>query len=230
MKRYNVLSTSLFNRAFDRKVFVPVFLLLGLAAVVTNVNALSYTKITSQAGLGSSGSNVSAIQSFLASNPNIYPQGLVTGYFGSFTADAVSNFQLQYGLPVVGRVGPMTMAKMNALIDSGYGLDVASPFISNLAVSPTSGSAQISWITNESATAKIYYGTFPLMVSEGDITGSGLAVLNGNLGANDNFLSVSKNFVLSNLSPNTLYYYTIVATDASGNVSMTPINSFRTTQ
>jgi len=60
--------------------------------------------------------DVSFLQSFLASHDAVYPEKLVTGHFGKLTASAVSAFQSLYGLPSVGRVGPLTLQKLNELL------------------------------------------------------------------------------------------------------------------
>src|SRR6185436_15994829 len=70
---------------------------------------------------GMSGSDVSALQTFLAQDNTIYPQGLVTGYFGPLTFSAVSNFQSRNGIATVGRVGPITLAEINRQMASGMG-------------------------------------------------------------------------------------------------------------
>src|SRR3989338_7152445 len=67
-----------------------------------------------QLQVGMSGSDVSALQTFLAADVTLYPQGLVTGYFGNLTKAAVSNFQSRNGISPVGRVGPVTLAVLNA--------------------------------------------------------------------------------------------------------------------
>jgi peptidoglycan hydrolase-like protein with peptidoglycan-binding domain len=87
--------------------------------------AQTFPSLTAQAGIGSKGTNVSNLQTFLASNPMIYPEGLVTGYYGGLTAQAVRNFQLYYGIDQVGNVGPITLAKLNSVIGNGYGLPLA---------------------------------------------------------------------------------------------------------
>jgi peptidoglycan hydrolase-like protein with peptidoglycan-binding domain len=69
-----------------------------------------------------SGASVRNLQTFLAENPAIYPQGEVTGYFGTLTLKAVQRFQSKYGIAkpgerVYGYVGPATRAKLNSLIE-----------------------------------------------------------------------------------------------------------------
>lgn len=48
--------------------------------------------------------------------PDVYPEGLVTGYFGSLTEKAVKRFQTKYGIEQTGFVGPQTRSKLNSLI------------------------------------------------------------------------------------------------------------------
>jgi hypothetical protein len=73
--------------------------------------------------LNSRGSEVIALQNFLKSlGPEIYPEGLVTGFYGNLTKMAVGRFQLKYGIvsgpndPGYGVVGPKTRAKINSLL------------------------------------------------------------------------------------------------------------------
>lgn len=68
--------------------------------------------------LGLKSEDVSRLQTLLASQPAIYPEGLVTGYFGPLTLKAVQRFQLEYKIitnqsdPGFGYVGPKTRAKL----------------------------------------------------------------------------------------------------------------------
>ncbi|MBI2592548.1 MAG: peptidoglycan-binding protein [Candidatus Colwellbacteria bacterium] len=77
----------------------------------------SYTQPLSQ---GSKGGDVTALQNLLKSE-GVYPEGLVTGYFGNLTQKAVGKFQEKYGIadsnnPGYGFVGPKTRAKINSLL------------------------------------------------------------------------------------------------------------------
>lgn len=70
--------------------------------------------------LGSRHADVRKLQEALGTDSEVYPEGLVTGYFGPATRRAVQRFQEKYGLarPGVsgyGFVGPKTRAKLNEL-------------------------------------------------------------------------------------------------------------------
>ncbi len=57
----------------------------------------------------------------LATDPEIYPEGLITGYFGPLTRRAVKRFQKIAGIEQVGVVGPKTLSKINELLEEGAG-------------------------------------------------------------------------------------------------------------
>lgn len=66
------------------------------------------------------GTQVEALQKFLAQDKTLYPEGLVTGYFGTLSENAVKRFQERYGIARQGEggygfVGPKTRAKLNSL-------------------------------------------------------------------------------------------------------------------
>lgn len=201
-------------------------------------SAQTFAPITAQAGPGSRGGHVTNIQTFLASNPSFYPQGLITGYFGSLTQAAVQRFQAFYGIVSsgspsttgYGRVGPATMARMNALIAGGnVSTDVAAPYISGVAVTASSNSASVTWNTNEPATGRLYYSLTPITFNEGNERSVGFAITSGNSASFDSMLRSAHSASVSGLSPNTTYYYLIVVTDPSGNVSISlPGATFRT--
>ncbi|MEK7479129.1 MAG: putative zinc-binding metallopeptidase, partial [Patescibacteria group bacterium] len=62
---------------------------------------------------GSRGSEVERVQVLLKEFPELYPEGIVSGYYGPATTRAVTRFQTTYGMSAIGKVGPSTRAKLN---------------------------------------------------------------------------------------------------------------------
>src|SRR4051812_21434009 len=65
---------------------------------------------------GMNGEDVAALQSALSEDKDVYPEGLVSGFFGPMTEKAVKKFQKKYHISVVGAVGPITMARLNLIL------------------------------------------------------------------------------------------------------------------
>lgn len=89
---------------------------------------------------GMSGEEVSVLQGFLAADPEIYPEGLVTGYFGPLTEKAVQKFQEKYGVVSggvagYGTFGPKTREKAMAVASATAG----SAAVSEGSVAPITG-------------------------------------------------------------------------------------------
>lgn len=212
------------------KISPRVFIAAGLLAVAVFVTSTpsfaSADAINRQLELGNSGSDVSTLQTFLAKDVTIYPQGLVTGYFGSLTKSAVSNFQVRNSIPSVGRVGPVTLVAINAQITGGMnsGADVSAPWISGVSVGVNTNSAIVNWNTSEGARGVVYYSNTPLTMYEhpNSVDVSGYTALT------DSILRNSQSVTVSGLQPNTVYYYLVYSTDQAGNVSITLPASFRT--
>ena len=81
-------------------------------------------QLTRTLALGMSGEDVKALQALLASDPDIYPEGLITGFFGPLTEKAVEKLQARFGIEAVGIVGPLTRNTLNGLfghINKGKG-------------------------------------------------------------------------------------------------------------
>ena len=183
--------------------------------------------LTAHLGIGSTGTNVSNLQTFLASNSDIYPSGRVTGYYGAETAAAVKQYQLSYGIAMLGNVGPATFASVNNTMSSGYGIDVYGPTIYNTSVNASQSSATINWVATGYAYGKVYYSTSPFSVTEavGNFTAP---IILGGQNVSTAYASNNQSVTINNLQSSTTYYYIIQATDASGNVSITNTATFFT--
>jgi peptidoglycan hydrolase-like protein with peptidoglycan-binding domain len=70
---------------------------------------------------GVTGDDVKLLQEILATDPDVYPEGLITGYFGPMTKNAVKRFQKIAGLDQVGAVGSQTLSRLNQLLTEGAG-------------------------------------------------------------------------------------------------------------
>lgn len=200
---------------------------LALVLVVSPLIA-SADMLTRQLQLGMRGSDVSSLQMFLAQDNTIYPQGLVTGYFGSLTKSAVSNFQARNGISTVGRVGPQTLAVINSQMAGGTVSSSNQRIIGQLSLSTSNNQASMSWNTSEGTTAAVYYSTSPLTLTEASdftpftISGGSMVVLNSDL-------RTSHSGTITGLNNNTTYYYVVYVKDAQGNESITLPATFQTT-
>lgn len=190
--------------------------------------------INRQLEVGMRGTDISAMQTFFAADTTIYPQGIVSGYFGFLTKAAVSNFQSKNGISSVGRVGPATLPVLNAQMASGMhaGADIYAPLITSVNVNFTSTTATINWTTNDIVRGKMFYSTSPIMLGNTfDTTGINFVepFVSGTLSPSyDGIARSAQSAYIGGLTPNTTYYYLIEAIDASNNVSITNPASFRT--
>lgn len=204
----------------------------GIFAVALLVMCMPFVAhgdmLTRQLQLGMSGADVSSLQTFLAQDNTIYPQGLITGYFGSLTKSAVSNFQARNGIATVGRVGPVTIAAINAQMGNGstVGTDNVAPSIYSLNLSTTNSSVTMNWNTSENSSAIVYYSTQPIQMTEGSATNA--ATIGGNSVLIHTDLHASHTATLTGLQANTTYYYVVYARDASGNETITWPTTFTT--
>ena len=213
----------------------PVGRLFILACAITVVlfslvrthAATTLSPISAPLDLGASGEDVRTLQTLLASSPTVYPAGLITGYYGPLTKNAVAQFQIAYNLPAVGRVGPLTRTELNTLIGNGViTLDVNAPTITNVQVVPATTSVTISWNTTEMATGKVRYDASPIAMLEAQLSKtepqvSGTAVT-------EQIAGTLHTLTINGLMAHQTYYYSIVSTDLSQNVSVTMPLAFLT--
>ena len=88
----------------------------------TEEEAKELLKILKELKRGMKGGDVQLLQEFLATDPEIYPEGYTTGYFGPLTEKAVKSFQELAGIEDEnGAVGPKTLSKINELLEEGAG-------------------------------------------------------------------------------------------------------------
>lgn len=195
--------------------------------------------ITSSLDIGSTGSNVTQLQTYLATNASIYPSGLVTGYFGPLTQAAVQRFQAAQGIissgspstTGYGRVGPRTMAAINILMGSGGSQTSwdTVPVLSTPLVQYSNTTATFTWTTNEPTQGQVYWDNTALRSDEA--TGPRQdPYVSGALALDAGGLQTNHTVTISNLQANTVYYYLVRGIDNGGNLTMTWPSSFRTNQ
>jgi len=222
------------SRALSRTIIAPAALLGAslLAIALTLPLSAHAALLTQQLDVGMTNPDVASLQTFLAADKTLYPQGLVTSYFGFLTKSAVSNFQSRNGIDAVGRVGPITLAAINGQmsgttgsssnLDEGAGkvtyTGIVQPTLSNVSVSKGTNSATITWNSDTPATARVMYSTqWPFNYN----TASSVTSSAG--------FSYTQSVTLNNLQSGTTYYYVAESLDSRGNFSWSTNGaSFRT--
>ncbi|MBI2097993.1 MAG: peptidoglycan-binding protein [Candidatus Vogelbacteria bacterium] len=206
----------------------------------------SEIRLTKNLMRGMTDEEVKKLQELLATDPEIYPEGYQTGYFGALTHRAMMKFQKKAGLAETGEVDDRTMWKINELLTEGAGhsgkiplgllrapgilrklgfatttppgQDTTAPVITGVAATSTTvSSTVIAWQTNEPTTGQVYFATT-----------TPVAASNGTKVSLDLTLTVSHVLLLGNLQASTTYYYYIKATDRAGNSATTTDASFTT--
>ncbi len=89
----------------------------GDNSTISTASNLTFTK---PLYFGLTNTDVKDPQTYLKTDSSVYPEGLITGYFGTLTKKAVQRFQDKYNLasktdPAYGYVGPKTRAKLNGV-------------------------------------------------------------------------------------------------------------------
>lgn len=96
--------------------------------VTTSPEFAAVNVFTQTLSRGMFSEEVKELQRVLAQNPEVYPEGIISGYFGALTELAVKRYQEANGVEAVGIVGPKTRALLNENISSsGGGGGVAQP-------------------------------------------------------------------------------------------------------
>lgn len=92
--------------------------------------AQSKDVLTMDLSYGATNEDIARIQRLLATDPDIYPYGVDSGFFGPKTQEAIRNFQSRFGLDTVGVIGPATTALLEVFLaaypDENYPANVLS--------------------------------------------------------------------------------------------------------
>lgn len=98
--------------------------LLELRSKMTEVQAEIREEIRLGIREGMTGDDIKKIQEILATDKSIYPEGMVTGYFGPLTKNAVRRFQEKFELKVTGEIDDDTRAYLEELLKERFGESV----------------------------------------------------------------------------------------------------------
>lgn len=110
-QRHKIPATGTADRATLKKLEQ-----LSSIEVVQDKSSVFETALFRDLKIGSVGGDVSILQQFL-SNYGVYPEALVTGYFGALTQSALAAFQKSQNIsPALGYFGPATKKRMTNLI------------------------------------------------------------------------------------------------------------------
>lgn len=107
-----------------------ILLVIGILFFTESALAGSFT-FSNNLSLGSRGTDVSELQTFLISNgydiPSVSSRVVSKGYFGVQTKSAVIKYQASQNLPTTGFVGSLTRAKLNGGVVNNSSLKIISP-------------------------------------------------------------------------------------------------------
>lgn len=200
-------------------------------------NFASAATLTQTLDLGDSNSDVTSLQTYLASDATLYPSGLVTGYFGALTQAAVQRFQTAQGIVTsgtpettgYGRVGPATRTRLNTLM-GGQTNNVSwdtVPVVSAPTITTTNTTATFTWTSNEPTLGQVYWSLNPLQFDEA--TGPHqVPYISGTLAVDAGGQQTYHTVTVANLQPNTPYNYLIRSIDSGGNITLIWPSTFRT--
>jgi peptidoglycan hydrolase-like protein with peptidoglycan-binding domain len=124
-----------------------IFVIFGIGLIITPLVFFNKNKeivkpteasknilISSPLKLGSSGEDVKLLQAVLSTDKSIYPSGIISGYYGDLTKQAVINFQQKYSLPQNGELDQQTLDKFNEVYgdkDKNYYLNLIPKYTPN---------------------------------------------------------------------------------------------------
>lgn len=73
---------------------------------------------------GMTGDDIEEVQKLLATDPTIYPEGKVTGYYGNLTKEAIKRLQKRHELEVTGIIDEATHDLLESYLKERFGEDI----------------------------------------------------------------------------------------------------------
>gem|GEM_PF-2683613 len=191
------------------------------------LNRLQCISLNRNLARGAQGDDVRQLQHSLIGEGELDADSS-TGFFGPKTEKALQKWQAKRGIVAsgsphttgFGAVGPRTRAMLKECFGTStppISSDMTAPAISSIAIGDIgSTTATVSWITNEQATSKVYYGTTqPLDLA--------IAL---------NVSSASSTFAhrvsLTGLTASTTYFVVVESKDLANNTATSSQQSFST--
>jgi len=148
--------------------------------------------LTAQLREGMTGDEIKTLQEILATDSDIYPQGIISGYFGKLTKQALIRFQLKHGVEGVGETGPQTRKILNAFCQSG-GYEHGKPILKNLLKKFDSDEKPTATSTMATSTKKVIICHFPSGdEKKGQTLTIGAAALNAHINQGDTLGACAK--------------------------------------
>lgn len=144
-------------------------------------------------------------------NPDIDESSGATAHSAALSG-LIPNTSYHYIIAVIDSAG--NRATTSGAFTTTAPLDTAAPVISAVSVATTTSSATISWTTNESTNATIYYG----QVTPVNIAAASIVAVN--------IFGTTHSAVLSGLTASAAYHYLIAAHDNAGNTATSTEQSF----
>lgn len=216
------MTTNALNRSERTTLMLGALVSVALLMFVVTLPAHAAT-LSGHTSMGMTGADVSNLQSWLAQDSSVYPEGKVTGYYGSLTEAAVKRYQAKNGISQTGTVGPLTLAAINSQSMGGTGGsdDEFAPIISlqtsvmanatsTMTSTPPQNGATFMWMTNEPSFGRVLYSaSWPFVYANAPSISEGTS------------LKTAHMVTIPNLVPNATYYYVVESQDISGNTTWT---------
>lgn len=114
-------TTSALRESLIAKIKELLLQIEALKGEIKSVQTELYEAISDSLEEGMTHEDIREIQKLLATDPEIYPEGLTTGYYGKLTREALKRFQKKNGLEVTGAIDEDTRALLEEYLSEKFG-------------------------------------------------------------------------------------------------------------
>jgi hypothetical protein len=114
------------NTSFDReelisKIKALILQLQELRGEIEAVQTEIKSTLSDSLEEGMTHEDIRKIQKLLATDPDIYPEGITTGYYGRLTREALKRFQMKHNLEVTGEIDEETRELLEEYLSEKFG-------------------------------------------------------------------------------------------------------------